>query len=107
LPAIAHLKMSTIHGGYLAGTPSRRQSGTAGRILLNDRIAKSVPPKGRLEDCIELPLKFLSSPWNIWKNSDFFMRQAVLRLAFAEPLRYSQKGVYETQKLSFPFKYLG
>jgi hypothetical protein len=77
------------------------------KLVLNDRIAKSVPPKGRLEDCIELSLKFLSSHCNIWKNGDFAMRQAVLRLAFAEPLRYSQKGVYETPKLSFPFKYLG
>ncbi|EBA04043.1 hypothetical protein RB2150_06068 [Rhodobacterales bacterium HTCC2150] len=77
------------------------------KLVLNDRIEKSVPPKGRLEDCIELSLKFLSSPWNIWKNGDFVMRQAVLRLAFAEPLRYSQNGVYETPKFSFPFKFLG
>ena len=77
------------------------------KLVLNDKIAKSVPPKGRLEDCIELSLKFLSSPWNIWKNGDFAMRQAVLRLAFAEPLRYSQNGVYETPKFSFPFKCLG
>ena len=77
------------------------------KLVLNDRITKSVPPKGRLDDCIELSLKFLSSPWNIWKNGDFAMRQAVLRLAFAEPLRYSQNGVYETPKFSFPFKCLG
>lgn len=67
------------------------------KLILNDKIAKSVPPKGPLEDCIELSLKFLSSPWNIWKNGDFAMRQAVLRLAFAEPLRYSQNGVHEIQ----------
>jgi hypothetical protein len=77
------------------------------KLILNDRITKSVPPKGRLDDCIELSLKFLSSPWNIWKNGDFAMRQAVLRLAFAEPLRYSQNGVYETPKFSLPFKCLG
>jgi hypothetical protein len=56
------------------------------KLVLHERIAKSVPPKGRLEDCIELSLKFISSPWNIWKNGDFAMRQTVLRLAFAEPL---------------------
>ena len=72
------------------------------KFVLNERIAKSVPPKGRLEDCIELSLKFLSSPWNIWKNGDLAMRQTVLRLAFAEPLRYRQNGVYETQKFPFP-----
>ena len=77
------------------------------KLVLRERIAKSVPPKGRLEDCIELSLKFLSNPWNVWKNGDFAMRQTVLRLAFAEPLRYSQNGVYETPNFSFPFKFLG
>ena len=77
------------------------------KLVLQERIGKSVPPKGRLEDCIELSLSFLSSPWNIWKNGDLAMRHTVLRLAFAEPLRYSQNGVYETPKFSFPFKYLG
>ena len=77
------------------------------KLVLQERIGKSVPPKGRLEDCIELSLKFLSSPWNIWKNGDFAIRQTVLRLAFAEPIRYSQNGVYETPKFSFPFKCLG
>jgi hypothetical protein len=77
------------------------------KLILHDRITKSVPPKGRLDDCIELSLKFLSSLWNILKNRDFAMRQAVLRLVFAETLRYSQNGVYKTPKFSFPFKCLG
>ncbi|WP_371157009.1 recombinase family protein [Jannaschia sp. 2305UL9-9] len=77
------------------------------KLVLQEKINKTVPPKGRLEDCIELSLKFLSSPWNIWKNGDFTTRQTVLRLAFNEPLRCSQNGVYETPNLSFPFRYLG
>jgi site-specific DNA recombinase len=77
------------------------------KIVLQERLDKSIPPKGRLEDCIELALGFLSNPWNIYKNGDFVMRQTVLRLAFAEPLKYSQNGVYGTPELSFPFKFLG
>jgi hypothetical protein len=57
------------------------------KLVLNDRRAKSAPPKGRLEDCIELSLEFLSSPWNILKNGDVSLRRAGLGLAFAEPLR--------------------
>ena len=76
------------------------------KIVLTERIAKTVPPKGRLEDCIELAMRFLSSPWIIYKNGDYAMRQTVLRLAFAEPLRYAQNGVYRTPNFSFPFKYL-
>ncbi|MDB2579536.1 resolvase, partial [Tateyamaria sp.] len=72
-----------------------------------ERLDHSVPPRGRLEDCIELALTFLSSPWNIYKNGDHVVRQTVLRLAFSEPLQCGQNGVYGTPKLSFPFKYLG
>lgn len=31
------------------------------KLVLQEKINKSVPPKGRLEDCIELSLKFLSN----------------------------------------------
>lgn len=76
------------------------------KLVLHERIAKSVPPQGRLEDCIELSLQFLSSPWNIRKNGDFAMRQTVLGLAFSEPLKCSLKGVYGIPNLPFPFRYL-
>jgi len=76
------------------------------KIVLAERVETTVPPKGRLEDCIELALNFLASPWNIYKNGDFAMRQTVLRLVFSEPLKYGQNGVYGTPELSFPFKYL-
>ena len=77
------------------------------KIVLKERLGNSVPEKGRFEDCMELALRFLSSPWKIYKNGDFAMRQTVLRLAFAEQLRYGKNGVYGTPELSFPFKYLG
>lgn len=76
------------------------------KLVLTKRVEKTVPPTGRLEDCIELALKFLSSPWNLYKNGDFAMRQTVLRLVFSEPLKYGQNGVYGAPELSFPFKYL-
>ena len=76
------------------------------RIVLQEKIDNAVPEKGRLEDCMELALRFLSSPWNIYKNGDYALRQTVLRLAFAKPLRYNQNGVYGTPEFSFPFKYL-
>jgi site-specific DNA recombinase len=76
------------------------------KIVLAERATTSVPPKGRLEDCIELAMRFLSSPWSIYKNGDYVMRQTVLRLAFAEPLRYGKNGVYGTPEFSFPFKML-
>jgi len=32
------------------------------KIILAERIEKAVPPKGRLEDCMELALRFPSNP---------------------------------------------
>jgi site-specific DNA recombinase len=32
------------------------------RIAMAERVANVVPPTARLEDCIELALRFLSSP---------------------------------------------
>ncbi|MFT4014270.1 MAG: zinc ribbon domain-containing protein, partial [Paracoccus sp. (in: a-proteobacteria)] len=77
------------------------------RFVLAERVVQSVPPKGRLEEVIELSLKFLSSPWNIYKNGSHAMRQTVLRLAFSEPLKYQRNEGYRTPELSFPFRALG
>lgn len=77
------------------------------KIVLNEKASLCVPPKGRLEGCIELSLKFLSSPWKIYRNGGHALRQTVLRLAFSEPIRHSRKEAYGTPKFSFPFKVLG
>ena len=76
------------------------------KIVLAERIEKAVPPKGRLEECMELSLKFLSSPWEIYEKGSYALRQTVMRLAFVEPISYHPNGVYGTPHLSFPFKYL-
>ncbi|MET3600108.1 DNA invertase Pin-like site-specific DNA recombinase [Martelella mangrovi] len=76
------------------------------KIVLSERASKMLPPKGRLEEMIELSLKFLSSPWNIYKNGSFIVKQTVLRLAFAEPLKYSRGGSRLNYEKSFPFKML-
>src|SRR5690606_17943530 len=77
------------------------------KLVLSEKVAGVLPPKGRLEECIELSLKFLSSPWDIYEKGCFAMRQTVLRLAFPEPLRYCRNEGYGTPEFSFPFKVLG
>jgi hypothetical protein len=66
------------------------------KIILSERKENIIPPKGRLEDCIELTLRFLSSPYDIYKNSSYALRQCVLRLAFSRPLVWGQNEVYVT-----------
>ncbi|KMK66016.1 hypothetical protein [Puniceibacterium sp. IMCC21224] len=77
------------------------------KLVLIERAGAGVPAKGRLEECIELSLKFLANPWNIYENGQYLMRQTVFRLAFSEPLRYSRNEGYGTPKTSFPFRVLG
>lgn len=76
------------------------------KIILSEKARKASPPKGQLEDFFELSLRFLSSPWNIYKNGDPQMRRTVLKLAFAEPLRFNRHEGYRTPETTLPFKVL-
>ncbi|MBC7147467.1 MAG: recombinase family protein [Thioclava marina] len=76
------------------------------KLLLAERAAQVVPPKGRLEEFIEPALEFLGNPWNLYENGSLAFKRTVLRLAFAEPLRYSMQSGYRTAETAFPFKVL-
>ena len=89
-----------------AGLEARIEKLERQKIVPAERVETTVPPRGRLEDCIELALKFLANPWNINNKGDYALRQTVLRLVFSKPLKHGQNGVYGTPELSFSFKYL-
>lgn len=76
------------------------------KLRLASEAEQVIPPKGRIEEFIEPALSFLSSPWNIYESGGLAIRRTVLKLAFAEPLRYSRKNGYRTAKTTFPFKVL-
>ena len=76
------------------------------KIRLADNAERSVPPKEHVADFIEPALTFLSNPWNIYKKGNFALKRTVLKLAFAEPLRYNRNTGYRTAEATFPFKVL-
>ena len=76
------------------------------KIRLSEKAEQILPPKGHLKDFIEPAMAFLANPWNLYQKGSFAMRQTVLRLAFAEPLRYRRNEGYRTAKITFPFKVL-
>ncbi len=76
------------------------------KLLLAEKMAQTVPPKGRLEEFIEPALEFLGNPWNLYENGSLAFKRTVLRLAFVEPLSYSRKNGYRTANFAFPFKVL-
>jgi site-specific DNA recombinase len=59
-----------------------------------------------MEEFIEHALAFLANPWNLYEKGEFTFKRTVLKLAFAEPLRYSRNEGYRTAKTTFPFKVL-
>ena len=65
-----------------------------------------VPPKGCLEEFIEHALTFLANPWNLYEKGEFAFKRAVLKLALADPLRYSRNEGYRTAEITFPYKVL-
>ncbi|WP_298938262.1 hypothetical protein [uncultured Ruegeria sp.] len=77
------------------------------KIAIAENAAKPLPNEGRLEECIELSLKFLSRSREIYKNGSHAVRQTVLRLAFSKPLTYSPDGMYRTIETTLPFMILG
>ena len=52
------------------------------KIVLTEKLENVEPPKGRLEEGMELSLQFLARTWNIYKKCSYALRQTVLRLAF-------------------------
>ena len=77
------------------------------KIVLSEKAEQPLPSTARFEECMELSMRFLSKPWEIYKNGSYAVRQTVLRLVFSEPLTFTPEGVYGTPKTTLPFKVLG
>ncbi|MGO6990606.1 recombinase family protein [Rhizobium ruizarguesonis] len=76
------------------------------KLLLEEKVDRISPPTRKLDDFIEPALALLSSPWNIYENGNLPFKRAVLRLVFADPIRYSLKYGYRTANTTIPFKML-
>ena len=90
LDRIIHAKSDSVVAAYEKRIDKLERE----QIVLAERVSKTVPPKGRLEECMELPLKLLSRPWETYEKGSYALRQTALRLAFVEPLSYHPSGVY-------------
>jgi CRISPR/Cas system CSM-associated protein Csm2 small subunit len=61
---------------------------------------------GTFEELFELAMRFLSSPSKIWKFGTFEQKKVVLRLTFADRLRYCLESGFRTPKTTIPFNVL-
>jgi len=76
------------------------------KLLAEEELLSVGKPRYTLEESFELAFRFLSSPWNIWKNYSLEWKRTVLRLAFSEPISYCRIQGVRTPKIALPFKAL-
>jgi site-specific DNA recombinase len=77
------------------------------KIVLRERMAKGSRPASNYDQTLRTALAFLANPWNLWRSGCFEERRTVLKLMFAERLRYARNEGFRTANLTLPFKVLG
>lgn len=76
------------------------------KALLSEKLAKADKPGRTFEDGFRTAMGFLGNPQKIWRSDRFEDKRAVLRLTFADNLRYALEGGFRTANLSLPFSLL-
>ena len=76
------------------------------KLLIAEKMASAALPQGTYEQRLRTALDFLASPWQLWNSGCLEARQAVLKLTFADRLRYKRGEGFRTANLSLPFKVL-
>ena len=74
------------------------------KLAIHEKMALAKRPASSFEDTLRTALEFLSNPWNLWKSERLEDKQTVLKLAFADRLRYTRREGFRTADLSLPFK---
>lgn len=95
------------NGSVVAAYEKRISKLEREKALTEEKLASNGKPRRTWEESFEHALRFLSSPWDIWKNSDLVGKKTVLRLAFMEPLAYRRNEGLRTPNFAVPFKALG
>lgn len=64
-------------------------------------------PRDTLKRTYRTAMEFLSNPLKLWSSPRFEDKRAVLRLTFADQLKYKRNEGFRTANFSLPFKLLG
>ena len=92
--------------GVIAAYEGKVQELTTQKMLVAERMVKTDHPAANFDVALRTALDFLANPWKIWNQGSLESRKAVLKLTFAQQLRYSRKEGFRTADLSLPFKLL-
>ncbi len=76
------------------------------KIRLTERAVQSVLPDDQAERFIEPALPFLTNTRKIHENNSSVLKRSVLKLALADPLKYSRENGCRAAETTLPFKVL-
>ncbi len=77
------------------------------KLVLEEKAANTAAPQPSFDETLELSLRFLANPYEIWASGKFTLRRLVLKLVFSEPLLFTRNEGYRTPTTSLPFNVLG
>ena len=77
------------------------------KIALAEQQASQSKCPGSFEQTLELALRFLANPYQIWRSGNLEVQKMVLRLTFAEHLAWCPDQGFRTPQTTVPFKFLG
>lgn len=77
------------------------------KLLLTDKASSQAKPAKTFEEQLEPVVAFLTNPWKLWDTGEINLRRLVLKLAFADPIKYCRNRGARTTKISLPFRALG
>lgn len=60
------------------------------KLILAEQTVRQAEPKGRFEDQPEPAMTFLANPCKLWETGHIALRRTVLKLAFADRLKYAR-----------------
>ena len=76
------------------------------KLVLSEQMNKQADQPGKFAESLELALAFLASPWKLWDTGQISLRRTVLKLAFADRIKYTRNEGPRTPEISLPFKAL-
>lgn len=76
------------------------------KAILAEKLKNPAKPKYSYEELLELSMRILSKPHEIWRSGTYPLRRMLIKLVVSEPLEYSKNHGYRTPMITLPFKYL-
>ncbi len=77
------------------------------KLLIKERMANMSRPARSFDETLRTALEFIASPWKLWDSKRLEDQRTVLKLTFADQLRYARNKGFRTANLSLPFNVIG